>query len=83
MGAANLVEFRRMELAAISGREHEEVSGEEVAESFLSAAIEPDGFYREYLAHAQIAVTIGDTVRVILLLLPPRVCRADAGLCYW
>ena len=61
MGCPNTFEFRRQELADLTGQGS--IDDETVFQSFLDS-IATGGIYREYLQHAQLGVVINDTVRL-------------------
>lgn len=63
LGCAGTFEHRRRELGEMSARAPENVSDQEVLESFVRA-IEPGGCYWEYLMHADVAAKFGDTLFV-------------------
>lgn len=54
MGCPDTFEFRRTELAELSGRSTEDVTDQEVADNFYFEATDPNGVYRRYLEAAQL-----------------------------
>lgn len=63
MGARGELDFRRSELAMLKGVEASEISDAAVVESY-EKSVQPGGFMREYLLHAQLAAIIGDRLFV-------------------
>mmetsp|Transcript_25529 Transcript_25529/g.31390 ORF Transcript_25529/g.31390 Transcript_25529/m.31390 type:complete len:467 (+) Transcript_25529:259-1659(+) len=63
LGSPDTFEFRREELAILSGRNDDEISDEEVIASFLES-VQEGGFVVEYLKLAQIGVILHDTLFV-------------------
>lgn len=54
MGCPDTFEFRRIELSELSKRKLDEISNEEIADSFFYEATKPNGVYRRYLEVAQL-----------------------------
>lgn len=64
MGCDNTFEFRRQEMALLSGRKAADISCEEVAEHFLQDVVSPSGALRQYLEHGCVVCRIGNTLFV-------------------
>eukprot|EP01102_Stenamoeba_stenopodia_P021726 TRINITY_DN8838_c0_g1_i1.p1 TRINITY_DN8838_c0_g1~~TRINITY_DN8838_c0_g1_i1.p1 ORF type:complete len:337 (+),score=45.78 TRINITY_DN8838_c0_g1_i1:64-1074(+) len=64
MGAATSFEQRRKAIAHRLHRDSETISDDQVVEDYLNSVVKPDGFVREYLEHANIAVCLGNTLFV-------------------
>ena len=64
LGCPDTFEFRRQELALLEGREPSSVTDEQVVENFIADIASEDGALRQYLAHADVAVVLGNTLFV-------------------
>lgn len=64
LGMPHSFEFRRQELAVLTQRDPDSVTDDEVVCSFVDDVCDARGALREYLEHACVAVTIGNTLFV-------------------
>lgn len=62
LGCPETFGFRRDELSLLSGRPQQEISDEEVVDSFIHEVEHLDGSLRQYLEVADVAVCIGNTL---------------------
>eukprot|EP00736_Rhodelphis_marinus_P008717 Rmarinus@m.29660 len=61
MGCPNTFHFRRQELAVLKGVNVDNITDDEVTDSYLDS-LRPSGFMHDYLMLTQIAVVLGDTL---------------------
>ena len=64
LGCPDTFEFRRQELALLAGRDLSCVTDAQVVENFIADIASEDGALRQYLAHADVAVVLGNTLFV-------------------
>jgi len=64
LGSPGAFEYRRQELAELTGTPINKISDENVVESFVGAVKDDNGVVNNYLRSAQIGVIIGDTLFV-------------------
>jgi hypothetical protein len=64
LGMPRSFEFRRREVAVLTGCDAGTVSDEDVVSSFVDDVCDPNGALRQYLENACVAVTLGNTLFV-------------------